>query len=227
MLHNRFGRDQREMLIRQLSCIHQEGCVQDYVDRFAQLFDQLAAYESTSDMLYYTCRFVDGLRDILSLLLLFIIRHPWILLFLWHYCGTKWMNPSRGVPFASRMLASFPGHIPRDHFLCCCPLLLTKLYQRLKIKGCSMLAARLMTNWSLSEHIGMSVVSVCDKCAEKWSRDHKCCTVSIHAVEVLWAIMEPESVSGIYRTNSRRGTVVLDSFNCCIVGPFGIQILTV
>lgn len=33
------------------------------MDRFAQLFDQLAAYESTSDMLYYTCRFVDGLRD--------------------------------------------------------------------------------------------------------------------------------------------------------------------
>jgi hypothetical protein len=37
--------------------------VQEYIDRFTELVDQLAAYENLSNHRYYTTRFVDVLRD--------------------------------------------------------------------------------------------------------------------------------------------------------------------
>jgi len=37
--------------------------VLDYIDRFSAIIDQLAAYESPSDPLYYTMKFIDGLRE--------------------------------------------------------------------------------------------------------------------------------------------------------------------
>ncbi|CAD6263834.1 unnamed protein product [Miscanthus lutarioriparius] len=63
MLHERFGRDQHQILIRRMFHIHQESTVTDYVERFSELIDQLKAYNPNIDMLYYTTRFVDGLRE--------------------------------------------------------------------------------------------------------------------------------------------------------------------
>ncbi|KAK3121266.1 hypothetical protein QOZ80_8BG0649810 [Eleusine coracana subsp. coracana] len=63
LLLERFRRDHHELLIRQLFHIKQTSSVIDYIDRFTSLVDQLHAYESRTDPLYYTMRFVDGLRD--------------------------------------------------------------------------------------------------------------------------------------------------------------------
>uniref|UniRef100_A0A0A8YVJ7 Retrotransposon gag domain-containing protein n=1 Tax=Arundo donax TaxID=35708 RepID=A0A0A8YVJ7_ARUDO len=63
LLLDRFGRDQHELLIRQLFQIRQSGLVTDYIERFSELVDQLDAYESKTDPLYYTMHFIDGLRD--------------------------------------------------------------------------------------------------------------------------------------------------------------------
>lgn len=63
LLHDRFGREQHESLIRQLFHIKQVGSVTEYVEHFASLVDELTAYESRTDPLYYTMRFIDGLRD--------------------------------------------------------------------------------------------------------------------------------------------------------------------
>ena len=63
MLLERFGRDQQESLIRQLYHIRQTSIVADYVERFSELVDQLVAYEHSTDPMYYTIRFIDGLRD--------------------------------------------------------------------------------------------------------------------------------------------------------------------
>ena len=60
---DRFGRDQYELLIRQLFHIRQSGAVQEYADRFTGLVDQLLAYGKTTDPLFYALRFMDGLRD--------------------------------------------------------------------------------------------------------------------------------------------------------------------
>jgi hypothetical protein len=37
--------------------------VQDCVDHFSELIDLLVTYEHTTDPLYYTMKFIDGLRD--------------------------------------------------------------------------------------------------------------------------------------------------------------------
>jgi len=63
MLHDRFGRDQRDKLVRQMFHISQTSTVIDYVESFSTLFDQLKAYQHNPDMHYFTTRFMDGLRD--------------------------------------------------------------------------------------------------------------------------------------------------------------------
>jgi hypothetical protein len=62
-IHERFGRDQHDLLIRQLFHIKQTSSVQEYIDRFSELVDQLLAYDHSSDYRYYIVRFVDGLKD--------------------------------------------------------------------------------------------------------------------------------------------------------------------
>lgn len=63
MFMERFGRDQQESLIRQFFRIRQHGSVSEYVEQFSELVDQLVAYGHSTDPLYYTMRFVDGLCD--------------------------------------------------------------------------------------------------------------------------------------------------------------------
>lgn len=63
LIDDRFGRDQHETLICQLFNIKQIGSASAYVEKFSELVDQLTAYESHTDTLYYTMKFVDGLRD--------------------------------------------------------------------------------------------------------------------------------------------------------------------
>jgi hypothetical protein len=62
-IHDCFGHDQHEALIRQLFHIKQISSVQDYIDKFIELIDQLLAYEPAANQCYYTTCFVDGLRD--------------------------------------------------------------------------------------------------------------------------------------------------------------------
>jgi hypothetical protein len=63
MLLDRFGREHHELLVRQLLTIKQVGPMTEYIDRFAVLVDQLAAYNSHTDPLYYIMRFIDGLTE--------------------------------------------------------------------------------------------------------------------------------------------------------------------
>ncbi|XP_066332617.1 uncharacterized protein [Miscanthus floridulus] len=62
LVMNRFGKDQHELLIRHLFHIHQSRSVQEYIDKFIGLVDQLVAYGRNTDPIYYAMRFVDGLR---------------------------------------------------------------------------------------------------------------------------------------------------------------------
>jgi len=62
MMHDRFDRDQKELLIRQLFHIRQQSSVADYVQQFSELIDQLSAYSNNTDPMYFTMRFIDGLR---------------------------------------------------------------------------------------------------------------------------------------------------------------------
>jgi len=61
LLLDRFGREQKELLIRQLFHIRQSGSVADYVSQFSELLDQLTAYGHVTEPVYYAMRFMDGL----------------------------------------------------------------------------------------------------------------------------------------------------------------------
>lgn len=63
LIRERFCRDQHELLIRQMFHIKMTSTVQDYVDRFVDLIEQLSVYTEHPDYLTYTTRFIDGLRD--------------------------------------------------------------------------------------------------------------------------------------------------------------------
>jgi hypothetical protein len=63
LILNRFGQDQHEILIRQLFQIHQTGSVDEFIEQYSAVVDQLSAYGGTTDPLYYTLRFIDGLKD--------------------------------------------------------------------------------------------------------------------------------------------------------------------
>jgi hypothetical protein len=74
LLHGRFGRDQHQSLLRQLFHIKQTAALSEYIDRFSTLVDQLSAYEHVSDPMYFTTRFVEGLRADIRVVVL--IQHP-------------------------------------------------------------------------------------------------------------------------------------------------------
>ena len=59
-LHERFDCDQHEALIRKLFHVKQTSTVSDYVERFSDLINH-SAYSASTDPLFYTMRFVDGL----------------------------------------------------------------------------------------------------------------------------------------------------------------------
>jgi len=63
LIHERFSRDQHELLLRQLFHIKHTSIVSDYIEKFTDLFEQLKAYNANPDKLYFTTRFVDGLRE--------------------------------------------------------------------------------------------------------------------------------------------------------------------
>lgn len=63
LIHEHFNRDQPKLLIRQLFHIKQTSSITEYVERFVELVDQLTAYTTSIEPLYYIMRFIDGLCD--------------------------------------------------------------------------------------------------------------------------------------------------------------------
>lgn len=63
MVLERFGKDQHELLIRQLFTIRMTGTVSEYMAEYSRIVEQLIAYGRHTDPLYFAMRFVDGLRD--------------------------------------------------------------------------------------------------------------------------------------------------------------------
>jgi hypothetical protein len=71
LLHEHYGKDQYQLLLRQLFRIQQLGNVSEYIEQFSSLVDQLSIYQSAGDPLYFVTRFVEGLRpDIRAVVLL-------------------------------------------------------------------------------------------------------------------------------------------------------------
>ena len=47
---------------RKFHSIVQTGSVEDYVEQFADLYDQLSVYEAVTESVHYVTKFIDGLN---------------------------------------------------------------------------------------------------------------------------------------------------------------------
>lgn len=67
-VQTRFQRNQHTVLLSKLYHISQTGTVEDYVQMFSDLVDQISAYEIHPDPLHYLTRFLDGLTPAVRVL---------------------------------------------------------------------------------------------------------------------------------------------------------------
>lgn len=190
MIQERFGRDQHEILIHQLFHIKQTTTVAVYVEQFSQLVDQLKAYSTISDPLYYTMRFIDGLRvDIKSVVL---VQRPrtldtaFVLAQLQEEVGTTKRDvqkldislPSRS--FSETALPLPPPPQQSRNFK-------SEVEPIANVSKSQSTEDRLSTLYAYRKAKGL-----CYKCGLQYSRGHRCAeTVSLQVVEELWQLINP------------------------------------
>lgn len=62
LLQSRFGRNLHQAILRKFFSINQTGSVEEYVERFSDLYDQFTAYENYPNTVHYVTRFMEGLK---------------------------------------------------------------------------------------------------------------------------------------------------------------------
>ncbi|CAO2169428.1 unnamed protein product [Urochloa humidicola] len=198
MVLERFGRDQHEILVRQLLHIKQSSSVKDYIDRFSALIDQLAAYETQSDPLHYTMKFVYGLKEEYRSTVL--MHRPsdldaaYVLAQLqeevddpgpkkdykrtdYSYSNKPPVKPALPLPsppaVALKNSSGIDSKKPADNFR----------------------SSSAEDKWRALKSLRRAK-GLCQYCAEKWSRDHKCAdSVQLHVMQELLEIFQVEDDS--------------------------------
>jgi hypothetical protein len=92
--------------------------VAEYVAQFSELLDQLIAYGHSTDPLYYTTRFVDGLRDDIHSTVLVQRTSSFVLLALLRCCRKKSMIPTAAELQGGPNLVFLQDRHPEHHFPC-------------------------------------------------------------------------------------------------------------
>nr|XP_034569779.1 uncharacterized protein LOC117834275 [Setaria viridis] len=196
LLLNRFGKEQHELLVRQLLSIKQSDSVSDYIDRFATLVDQLAAYESDPDQVYLIVRFIDGLRDDIRAPIL--IQRPSSLdtAFVLARLQEEVAEPARRRDFKCQDF-QYQSKLPVRPAL---PLPPPPSKQPKALVGHSedrrygdAARARSAEDHWQALRAYRRAKGLCQYCAEKWSKDHKCAdTVQLHAMQEVLDLFQLE-----------------------------------
>jgi hypothetical protein len=177
-LHSRFDRDQHTLLLRQMNRIRQQTTVQDYVDRFAELVDQLKAYESPPSALHYVTRFIDGLKSDIRAVLL--VHRPTTL----DTAYTLATLQEEAGEYARR--ADSRSWTPRTS------------YQRGDRSAAGEVDKQALQPKAIDKRLAdlkayRRAKGLCDHCGDKWSRDHKCAAkVGLHVLDELYAVIAAE-----------------------------------
>jgi hypothetical protein len=192
LLHDRFGRDQHDQLSRQMFHIHQTTTVLDYVERFSTLFDQLKAYQAQPDLHYYTNRSVDGLRHDIRMVV--ALQRPsdldtaYTLALLQEEMADsskkgEFHAYDRGASFrTTRAAGQFQRPLPAATHVGDKPVVRP---------GAPVSEDKLNTLRSYQRARGL-----CDVCAEKWVRGHKCApTIPLQAMQEVWDLFQLEAMS--------------------------------
>lgn len=197
LIHQRFGRDQHELLIRQLYHIKQTSSVQDYIERFTELVEQLKAY-TTPDPLYYTTRFMDGLQhDIRSIIM---VQRPADLdaACTLALLQEEALEPSHRHDFKKSESSVFSKTVSIKGALALPPPLPrpgNNAHQdhhpaddkRTGGRGVS-IDDRLSALRNFCKARGL-----CIRCGEKWAPSHKCATeMQLHALQEVWNLCQED-----------------------------------
>jgi hypothetical protein len=200
MVHDRFGRDQHEALIRQLFHIRRLRSVAEYVEKFSTLVDQLAAYEADANPLYYTMHFVGGLRDDIKSMVMIqrssTLDYACALAMVQEEAAdsNKGKESRRYEPSSNRAVhgsavaLSVPPKFDKS-------LPATGVEDRRAIDGARATSAddkmRALRQYRRAR-------GLCDCCAEKWVHDHKCApTVQLQVIQEMWELFPDEEISTI------------------------------
>lgn len=197
LIRERFCRDQHELLLRQLFHIKQTTSVQDYVDRFVELIEQLSAYTPNPDHLSHTTRFVDGLRDDIRATIL--VQRP---LDLDTACTLALLQeeavePGHRRDFHKTDGFSFPKHsstkgalpLPQPPTRGGAPAAMDDrrpAEDRRALPKPATMEERLQSLRSYRK-----IRSLCIRCGERWQPGHKCAqNIQLHALQEVWNLCQ-------------------------------------
>lgn len=195
LLLDRFGKDQHQLLIRQLFSIHQSGSVSEYIEQFSGLVDQLIAYSRNTDPIFYAMRFVDGLRgDIKAAVHLHRPAN------LDSACALALLQEEVGDSSSRREARKTDtGWSPRQTPRGPPPLPLPPRPDKPGVPSSSTDERRIR---SVDDKLALLRSSrrargLCIRCAEKWTRDHHCPkNIQARAIQEVWDLcwLEEDSV---------------------------------
>lgn len=198
LVMERFGRDQYELLVRQLFHIKQTAGVAEYIEQFSGLVDQLCAYEGNNDPLHYITRFIDGLKDELRPAVL--IQRPSDLdtAFVLAQLQEEVALPTRRCDYkcsdyfppvkqesSSTLALPPPSRVDKSS----APMSEDR-------RGTDAARARSAEDRWASLKAMRRAQGLCQRCAEKWSKGHRCSeSVQLHAVRELLEIFQMDDTS--------------------------------
>lgn len=190
----RFGRSQHQSLIRRLYRLVQTGSVAEYVHQFAELIDQLAAYEDKPDVLHYVTRFVDGLKPAVRVLV--AVQLPEDLETAYTIACVQ-EEVTDGFSVNSSVSAYLPKRLVSSAGSSSRLTYERKMPEQSKVTEFSNNTDDKLT--ALKNY--RRAKGLCFTCGERWARDHKCqATVQLHVVQEMVEFMHssPESVPDSY-----------------------------
>ena len=191
----RFGKSQYEALIRKLFRIRQSTSVQEYIDNFAELVDQLLAYSCNIDPVFFAMRFMDGLRDDIRSAV--HMQRPssfdeaCVLALLQEELldSTRRKEGRRPEAFTPNKFVGARNNVVQT------PVTADKNDKAAPAAGTERrgrgVEDRLNTLRSYRRARGL-----CIHCGEKWSRDHRCSeNIQLHVLQEFWDICHNEANS--------------------------------
>ncbi|CAO2191183.1 unnamed protein product [Urochloa humidicola] len=197
---DRFGKEHHELLIRQLFHIKQLTSVADYIERFSGLVDLLTTYETHTDPLYFSMKFVDGLKpEIRSAVL---VQRPQDLdsACVLALLQEEVTDGPKKKEF--RQPDYFP--LPKTPVKQAFPLPQPPKVEKAEDRRHSDASRGKSTDEKLSAlRSYRRARGLCVKCAEKWSRDHRCPdSVQLHVIQELWELCQLEEEDLIHHKGS-------------------------
>ncbi|WVZ91209.1 hypothetical protein U9M48_037412 [Paspalum notatum var. saurae] len=194
LLLTRFGKDEHELLLRQLIHVSHMGSVADYIAQFTELVDQLAAYESSMDSRYYTTKFIEGLQP--SIRSAVLLHRPQDLdtacaLAALHEEVT---DPARYRGVKQSAFSPFTQPSPKGPHSLPLPPRIDKPHIIPPDKKLQAVAPSAPPDKMAALKAYRKAQGLCFRCADKWAPGHKCSpTVQLHVVQELWELFQLSS----------------------------------